>query len=88
MQNKGKECVLVTSGAIAYGKQLLSQELMMSMSMRETLNAGHNTKEVSNDAINHRLVVYIYISKAYQTRNENLYDQQFIGNSSIYGVWI
>ena len=79
MQNKGKECVLVTSGAIAYGKQLLSQELMMSMSMRETLNAGYNTKEVSNDTINPNQVVYIYevglvlkISSVYTDKFEKL----------------
>ena len=45
LQNKGHECILVSSGAIAYGKQLLSQELMMGTSMRDTLKSQHNMKE-------------------------------------------
>uniref|UniRef100_A0AAQ4PJP8 Aldehyde dehydrogenase 18 family, member A1 n=1 Tax=Gasterosteus aculeatus aculeatus TaxID=481459 RepID=A0AAQ4PJP8_GASAC len=48
LQNQGREMMIVTSGAVAFGKQRLRHEILLSQSVRQALHSGHNQlKDVS-----------------------------------------
>lgn len=44
LHNSGKEVVLVTSGAVAFGKQRMRQEKLLSQSMRSALLPNNGPK--------------------------------------------
>uniref|UniRef100_A0A6Q2ZL74 Delta-1-pyrroline-5-carboxylate synthase n=1 Tax=Esox lucius TaxID=8010 RepID=A0A6Q2ZL74_ESOLU len=48
LQNQGREMMIVTSGAVAFGKQRLRHEILLSQSVRQALHSGQNQlKDVS-----------------------------------------
>uniref|UniRef100_A0A4W4E960 Delta-1-pyrroline-5-carboxylate synthase n=1 Tax=Electrophorus electricus TaxID=8005 RepID=A0A4W4E960_ELEEL len=42
LQNQGREMMIVTSGAVAFGKQRLRHEILLSQSVRQALHSGQN----------------------------------------------
>ncbi|XP_061565109.1 delta-1-pyrroline-5-carboxylate synthase isoform X1 [Cololabis saira] len=42
LQNQGKEMMIVTSGAVAFGKQRLRHEILLSQSVRQALHSGQS----------------------------------------------
>lgn len=42
LQNEGREMMIVTSGAVAFGKQRLRHEILLSQSVRQALHSGQN----------------------------------------------
>ncbi|KAB0802647.1 hypothetical protein PPYR_04833 [Photinus pyralis] len=78
-QNSGRECLMVTSGAVAFGKQKLTQELLMSLSMRETLSPKDHTREEAHTLLEPRAAAAVG-----QSGLMSLYDAMF----AQYGVKI
>lgn len=78
-QLEGRECIMVTSGAVAFGKQKLTHELLMSLSMRETLSPKEHSREDAVTLLDPRAAAAIG-----QSGLMSLYDAMF----SQYGVKI
>lgn len=75
----GRECLMVTSGAVAFGKQKLTQELLMSLSMRETLSPKDHTRAEADTLLEPRAAAAVG-----QSGLMSLYDAMF----AQYGVKI
>lgn len=75
----GRECIMVTSGAVAFGKQKLTQELLMSLSMRETLSPNDAARKDVRTMLEPRAAAAVG-----QSGLMSLYDAMF----SQYGVKI
>ncbi|XP_051163857.1 delta-1-pyrroline-5-carboxylate synthase isoform X1 [Leptopilina boulardi] len=71
-QIEGRECIMVTSGAVAFGKQKLHQELLMSLSMRETLSPADHTREHAGNLLEPRAAAAVG-----QSGLMSLYDAMF-----------
>lgn len=54
LQNEGREMMIVTSGAVAFGKQRLRHEILLSQSVRQALHSGQNQLK---DMVNHNSMV-------------------------------
>lgn len=77
MMQQGREVVLVTSGAVAFGKQLLSQQNALSRSIRQTLKVGGTRSVAQTPSVDPRAC-----SAAGQGGLVSLYQSMF----SQYGV--
>ncbi|XP_003242657.1 delta-1-pyrroline-5-carboxylate synthase [Acyrthosiphon pisum] len=76
---EGRECIMVTSGAVAFGKQKLTHELLMSLSMRETLSPNDHARKDVRTLLKARAAAAVG-----QSGLMSLYDAMF----SQYGVKI
>lgn len=58
LQNQGREMMIVTSGAVAFGKQRLRHEILLSQSVRQALHSGQNQlKDMVREELRHVIVM-------------------------------
>ncbi|XP_063534460.1 delta-1-pyrroline-5-carboxylate synthase isoform X1 [Cydia strobilella] len=70
--HEGRECIMVSSGAVAFGRQKLAHELLMSMSMRETLSPSDHTREDASSTLDPRAAAAVG-----QSELMSMYDAMF-----------
>lgn len=61
LQNQGREMMIVTSGAVAFGKQRLRHEILLSQSVRQALHSGQNQLKdmVNTSNLKHKMCTNI-----------------------------
>lgn len=66
LQNQGREMMIVTSGAVAFGKQRLRHEILLSQSVRQALHSGQNQLKdmVTAGLASETFICYLNISFA------------------------
>ena len=62
LHNQGREMMIVTSGAVAFGKQRLRHEILLSQSVRQALHSGQNQLK---QMVNNSHIITQNISKAF-----------------------
>ena len=81
LQNEGRQMLLVTSGAVAFGRQLLRQEAMMTMTMRKSLSPKdllHNSRIAIQ-----RQACAAYGQKGLMSFYERMFQQYNIGVAQV-----
>ena len=81
LQNQGRQMLLVTSGAVAFGRQVLRQEAMMTMTMRKSLSPK-DILENSRVAIQ-RQACAAYGQKGLMSFYERMFQQYNIGVAQV-----
>ncbi|CAF0995616.1 unnamed protein product [Didymodactylos carnosus] len=81
LQNEGKQMLMVTSGAVAFGRQLLRQEAIMTMTMRKSLSPK-DILQNSRLAIQ-RQACAAYGQKGLMSLYERMFQQYNIGVAQV-----
>lgn len=63
LQNQGREMMIVTSGAVAFGKQRLRHEILLSQSVRQALHSGQNQlKDIVTNSLAPQIIFHLEIT--------------------------
>lgn len=85
-QNGGRECIMVTSGAVAFGKQKLAQELLMSLSMRETLSPGGHMRKRSGIILHNNTSIVCTYKRVIMLEGRTLVTKNLFSEKNIFTV--